>query len=146
VEILFYGEYRHTLDTKGRLIVPSKFREGLGEKFIVTKGLDNCLFVYSMEEWETLVNKIKLLPFTDKAVRAFSRFFFAGATEIEIDKQGRINIPPNLREYAELQKEVYVIGVSTRVELWNKERWDSYFDDENISNEEIAEKMSMLGI
>jgi MraZ protein len=128
------------------MIVPSKFREGLGEKFIVTKGLDNCLFVYSSEEWVNLEAKLKSLPFTDKDVRAFVRFFFAGATEVEIDKQGRINIPGNLRDYGNLTKEVCIVGVSTRVEIWDKDKWDSYFENDNMTGEKIAEKMAMLGI
>jgi len=101
---LFYGEYQHSVDAKGRVIIPSKFREGLGEKFILTKGLDNCLFAYSLEEWSNLEAKLRSLPFTDKDVRAFVRFFFAGAAEVEVDKQGRILIPQNLREYAGLEK------------------------------------------
>ena len=143
---MFYGEYQHSVDAKGRVIIPSKFREGLGEKFIVTKGLDNCLFAYSLEEWSNLEAKLKSLPFTDKDVRAFVRFFFAGATECETDKQGRILIPQNLREYAGLEKDVYVIGVSTRVEIWDKAKWENYSGDENMSAENIAEKMAMLGI
>ena len=143
---MFYGEYLHSIDVKGRIIVPSKFREGLGEKFIVTKGLDNCLFAYSPEEWANLEAKLKGLPFTDKDVRAFVRFFFAGAAECEADKQGRINIPQNLREYANLSKEVYVIGVSGRVEIWDKDKWDTYCEDDSISGEKLAEKMAMLGI
>ena len=143
---MFYGEYQHSVDAKGRVIIPSKFRDGLGEKFIVTKGLDNCLFAYSLEEWSNLEAKLKSLPFTDKDVRAFVRFFFAGATECETDKQGRILIPQNLREYAGLEKDVYVIGVSTRVEIWDKAKWENYFGDENMSAENIAEKMAMLGI
>jgi len=143
---LFYGEYQHSVDAKGRVIVPSKFRDGLGEKFIVTKGLDNCLFAYSAEEWGNLETKLKSLPFTDKDVRAFVRFFFAGATECEVDKQGRILLPQNLREYAGLDKDIYVIGVSTRVEIWDKAKWESYSGDENMSADNIAEKMAMLGI
>ncbi len=143
---MFYGEYLHSIDTKGRIIVPAKFREDLGEKFIVTKGLDNCLFVYSLEEWSNLEAKLRDLPFTDKDVRIFTRFFFAGATECEVDKQGRINIPQNLREYAKFTKDVYAIGVSTRVELWDKSRWEEYSGDDNISGDEIAQKMAMLGI
>lgn len=143
---MFYGEYQHSVDVKGRVIVPSKFRDGLGEKFIVTKGLDNCLFAYSAEEWSNLETKLKSLPFTDKDVRAFVRFFFAGATECEVDKQGRILIPQNLREYAGLEKDIYVIGVSTRVEIWDKTKWENYSGDENMSTESIAEKMAMLGI
>ena len=143
---MFYGEYQHTIDPKGRVIMPSKFREGLGEKFIVTKGLDNCLFAYSSEEWDNLQAKLKMLPFTDKDVRAFIRFFFSGATECEVDKQGRILLPQNLREYAGLDKDLYVIGVSTRVEIWEKTRWETYSGDENMSPDSIAEKMAQLGI
>jgi len=146
VKTLFYGEYQHTVDPKGRVIVPSKFREGLGENFILTKGLDNCLFAYSKEEWSELEKKLRALPFTDKDVRAFVRFFFAGATECEVDKQGRILIPQNLREHAGLDKEIYVIGVSSRVEIWDRQKWDEYSSDENVSPDSIAEKMSMLGI
>lgn len=143
---MFYGEYQHTVDPKGRVIIPSKFRDGLGEKFIVTKGLDNCLFAYSSEEWSNLEAKLRSLPFTDKDVRAFVRFFFAGACECEVDKQGRILIPLNLREYAGLDKDIYVIGVSTRVEIWDKQKWDSYSSDDNVSADKIAEKMAILGI
>lgn len=143
---LFYGEYQHTIDPKGRVIVPSKFREGLGEKFIVTKGLDNCLFVYSSEEWSILEAKLRSLPFTDRNARAFVRFFFAGATECELDKQGRINIPQNLREYANFEKDILVVGVSNRVEIWDKQKWNDYVSDENISAEDIAQNMTMLGI
>ncbi len=143
---MFYGEYQHSVDAKGRVIVPSKFRDGLGEKFIVTKGLDNCLFAYSAEEWGNLETKLKSLPFTDKDVRAFVRFFFAGAAECEVDKQGRILLPQNLREYAGLDKDIYVIGVSTRVEIWDKAKWENYSGDENMSADNIAEKMAMLGI
>ncbi len=143
---MFYGEYQHSVDPKGRVIVPSKFRDGLGEKFILTKGLDNCLFAYSAEEWSNLETKLRALPFTDKDVRAFVRFFFAGACECEVDKQGRILIPQNLREYAGLEKDIYVIGVSTRVEIWDKSRWDNYSSDDNVSADQIAEKMAMLGI
>lgn len=143
---MFYGEYQHTVDPKGRVIVPSRFREELGDKFIVTKGLDQCLFVYSNEGWKNLEEKLRALPFTDKDARSFSRFLFAGATECEVDKQGRILIPQNLRAYAGLEKDIYVIGVSTRVELWDKDNWDKYSNDENVSQDKIAEKMAMLGI
>jgi MraZ protein len=146
VKLLFYGEYQHTIDPKGRVIVPSKFREGLGDKFIITKGLDNCLFAYSSEEWTSLENKLKTLPLTNKDARAFVRFFFAGAAECEVDKQGRILVPQNLREYAGLDKEISIIGVSTRVELWDRNKWDNYSGDENVSPDSIAEKMAELGI
>jgi MraZ protein len=144
--LVFYGEYQHSVDQKGRVIIPAKFREGLGDKFILTKGLENCLFAYSKDEWASLEAKLKALPFTDKNVRAFVRFFFAGATECETDKQGRILVPQNLREYAELEKDIYVIGVSTRVEIWDKTKWERYLSPENISPDEIAEKMAILGI
>jgi MraZ protein len=143
---LFYGEYQHSLDAKGRMIVPSKFREELGERFILTKGLDECLFAYSSEEWSNLEQKLKTLPFTDKDVRAFVRFFFAGATECELDKQGRILVPQNLRDYARLEKDIYVIGVSTRVEIWEKNKWEEYCSGDSMSPDKIAEKMAMLGI
>ncbi len=143
---MFYGEYQHSVDPKGRVIIPSKFREGLGEKFIVTKGLDSCLFAYSPDEWTSLENKLRALPFTDKDVRTFIRFFFSGAAECEVDKQGRILIPQNLREYAGLEKDIAIIGVSSRVELWNKNTWEEYNSDDNMSADKIAEKMSQLGI
>lgn len=143
---MFYGEYQHSVDAKGRVIVPSRFREGLGEKFIITKGLDNCLFVYSLDEWSNLETKLKTLPLSSKDARAFIRFFFSGATECEVDKQGRILIPANLREYAGLEKEIYIIGVSTRVEIWDKLKWEAYNSDDNLTADKIAEKMEQLGI
>ena len=143
---MLLGEYSHNLDAKGRVSVPAKFREDLGHTFIVTKGLDNCLFAYSKEEWKTFEEKLKDLPLTNMNARNFIRFFFSGATECEIDKQGRINIPQNLREYASLSKDVYIIGVSTRVEIWDKEKWDNYTSPENMDLDEIASQMSNLGI
>ena len=143
---MLLGEYSHNLDAKGRVSVPAKFREDLGHTFIVTKGLDNCLFAYSKEEWKTFEEKLKDLPLTNMNARNFIRFFFSGATECEIDKQGRINIPQNLREYASLSKDVYIIGVSTRVEIWDKEKWDNYTSPENMDLDEIANQMSNLGI
>jgi mraZ protein len=143
---LFYGEFQHTVDPKGRVIMPSTFREELGEKFILTKGLDECLFVYSMAEWINLEAKMKTLPLTNKDARAFVRFFFSGASQCEVDKQGRILIPQNLRTYAGLDKDIYIIGVSTRVEVWDKAKWENYNGDENLNPDSIAEKMSMLGI
>lgn len=143
---MFIGEYQHNIDAKGRMIIPSKFREELGISFVVTKGLDNCLFVYSKSEWSNLEAKLKNLPFTNKDARTFVRFFFSGATECEIDKQGRILIPANLRAYASLEKDVVVIGVSTRVEIWSKDKWEEYNSNDNISPDKIAEKMEFLGI
>ena len=143
---LFIGEYEHSVDSKGRVIMPVKLRDDIGEKFIVTKGLDGCLFAYSAEEWHNFEEKLKTLPLTNKNARDFVRFFLSGAVECEIDKQGRFLIPGNLREYATLEKEIIIIGVGTRIEIWNKEEWKKYSSDENISADEIAENMTMLGI
>ncbi|ABP66530.1 MraZ protein [Caldicellulosiruptor saccharolyticus DSM 8903] len=143
---MLIGEYKHVVDNKGRVTLPSKFREELGEKFILTKGLDNCLFGYSLKEWAVLEEKLKKLPLTSKDARAFLRFFFAGACECEVDKQGRILIPQNLREYANLQKEVFIIGVMTRIEIWSEENWQREMADESLSVEKIAQKMEELGI
>ena len=126
---MFMGEFQHNVDTKGRIIVPSKFREELGTSFVITRGLDKCLFAYPMEEWKLLEEKLKKLPLTKKDARAFTRFFFSGAVECEVDKQGRINIPPPLRKYAAREKECVVIGVSDRVEFWAEGLWEDYFDD-----------------
>ena len=115
------GEYNHTIDTKGRLIVPSKFREALGDEFVVTKGLDGCLFVYDNKEWTVFEEKLKSLPLTNKDARQFVRFFLAGAASVEVDKQGRILIPSVLREFAELDKDVVLVGVASRIEIWSKE-------------------------
>lgn len=143
---MFIGEYQHSIDKKGRIIVPAKFREDLGDSFILTKGLDNCLFIYPKTEWQVFEEKLKSLPLTRKDARAFVRFFFAGATECELDKQGRILIPSNLREHCKLKNDAVVIGVSNRVEIWSKEEWDKYNQDEDLSYESIAEKMAELGI
>jgi len=134
------------MDPKGRIIIPSKFRDELGPKFIATKGLDNCLFMYPMNEWANLENKLKSLPLTNRDARAFIRFFFSGAAEVELDKQGRILLPQNLREYANLQKDIYIIGVSVRVEVWDKAKWEEYNTDDSLSPDRIAEKMAELGI
>ncbi len=143
---MLLGEYNHSLDVKGRVSVPSKFREDLGEKFIVTKGLDNCLFAYSKQEWVTFETKLKSLPLTNTNARNFVRFFFSGATECEIDKQGRINIPQNLRDYAGITKDVTIVGVSTRAEIWDREKWANYTSQDNMDVDEIASQMSDLGI
>lgn len=143
---MFTGEYQHGVDEKGRMIVPAKFREVLGEIFMMTKGLDNCLFVYPQTEWNTLENKLKNLPFTNKDARAFARFFFSGAVECEMDKQGRILINSNLREYAGIQKDVVIIGVGTRIEIWAKETWEGYSTETEKSYEELAEKMMELDL
>lgn len=141
---MFMGEYNHTIDTKGRMIVPSKFREQLGNEFVVTKGLDGCLFVYPNEEWQNIEEKFRNIPLTTKDARKFSRFFFAGAATCEVDKQGRILIPPVLREFADIQKEVVSVGVLNRIEIWSKDRWidTNSYDD----MDEIAEHMAELGL
>ncbi|MBO5349056.1 MAG: division/cell wall cluster transcriptional repressor MraZ [Clostridia bacterium] len=143
---MLIGEYEHSLDVKGRLIMPAKLRADIGEKFIITKGLDGCLFVFSQNEWSNFEGKLKELPLTNKNARDFVRFFLSGATECEIDKQGRFLIVNNLREYANIIKEAVIIGVGTRLEIWNKENWKKYNSDENISADNIAENMTMLGI
>ena len=143
---MFIGEYEHSVDAKGRAIMPSKLREDIGEKFIVTKGLDGCLFAYSQTEWVNFEEKLKTLPLTNKNARDFVRFFLSGAVECEIDKQGRFLIPNNLRTYATLEKEINIIGVGTRIEIWNREEWKKYSSTDNISADEIAENMTMLGI
>lgn len=141
MSFMFMGEFNHNIDLKGRIIVPSKFREGLGETFVVTRGLDKCLFAYPMDEWEILEQKLKKLPLTKKDARAFTRFFFSGAVECEVDKQGRINIPQPLRNYADLEKECVVIGVSNRIEFWAEEKWEDYFQDSEESFAEISENL-----
>ncbi len=143
---MLIGEYEHSLDTKGRLILPAKIREDLGEKFIVTKGLDGCLFGFSKNEWNNFEEKLKTLPLTNKDARDFVRFFLSGAIECEIDKQGRFLIASNLREYAELEKEAVIIGVGTRIEIWNKDKWKAYNSEENLSADQIAENMANLGM
>ena len=141
---MLMGEYSHSLDTKGRLIMPAKLRQDIGDKFILTKGLDGCLFAFSQNEWLNFETKLKALPLSDRNARNFVRFFLSGATECEIDKQGRFLIPSNLRTAAGLEKEAVIIGVGTRLEILNKATWEKC--DENISADEIAENMTMLGI
>ena len=143
---MLIGEYEHSLDATGRLIMPAKLRTDMGEKFIITKGLDGCLFVFSQIEWSNFESKLKELPLTNKNARDFVRFFLSGATECEIDKQGRFLLVNTLREYAEITKEVIIIGVGTRLEIWNKDKWKKYNSNENISADTIAENMTMLGI
>ena len=126
--------------------MPAKLREDMGEKFIITKGLDGCLFGFSQKEWENFEAKLKTLPLTNKNARDFVRFFLSGAMECEIDKQGRFLISSNLRNVATLEKEVVIIGVGTRIEIWNKDKWEEYNSEENISADDIAENMTMLGI
>ena len=143
---MLIGEYEHSIDVKGRLIMPAKLRDDMGERFIITKGLDGCLFGFSQNEWANFEEKLKTLPLTSKNARDFVRFFLSGATECEIDKQGRFLIAGNLRQYAQMDKEVVIIGVGTRIEIWNREEWKKYNSSENISADSIAENMTILGI
>ncbi len=138
---MFMGEHLHTIDDKGRMIIPSKFRDELGSTFVLTRGLDQCIFGYPLDEWKQLEEKLKALPFTKKDARAFTRFFFSGAAECQLDKQGRVNIASTLRQYAKLEKDCVVIGVSNRIEIWNKQIWEEYFSQSEDSFGEIAESL-----
>lgn len=143
---MFMGEYRHNIDAKGRLIVPSKLRESLGEKFVVTRGLDGCLFGYPMSEWQVLETKLNEMPLAKKDARTFVRFFYSAATECELDKQGRINIPSTLRNHASLAKECVIIGVSNRIEIWDEARWQAFSEEAESNFDEIAENMIDFGL
>lgn len=143
---MLIGEYEHSLDVKGRLIMPAKLRENIGEKFIITKGLDGCLFGFPLNEWTNFEEKLKSLPLTNKNARDFVRFFLSGAVECEIDKQGRFLVASNLREYASMEKEVVIIGVGTRIEFWSKDKWSKYNSYDNILADNLAENMTILGI
>lgn len=143
---MFMGEYHHSIDEKGRIIIPSKFRDNLGEKFIVTRGLENCLFLYPEHSWNKIVDKLSTLPFTKKDARNFSRFFLSGATVVEFDKQGRINIATPLISYANLKKECVVVGVGDRLEIWSENDWNSFFDSNKDSMSEIAENLFSVDI
>ena len=131
---MLIGEFEHSLDAKGRIIIPAKLRETIGEKFVVTKGLDGCLFAFSLSEWTNFEEKLKSLPLSNKNSREFTRFFLSGASECEIDKQGRFLIPTNLRSIANLKKDIVIIGVGTRIEIWDKEKWEDYNSAENMTN------------
>ena len=143
-ENMFSGEYQHTIDAKGRVIMPAKFRAALGDKFMVTKGMDNNLFVFSQEEWQKFYEKLSTLPMANKKSRAFSRMFLAGAIECETDKQGRILLNTPLRTYASLIKDVTIIGNGNKVEIWSSENWTEYMNDIDIA--ELEEGLEELGI
>lgn len=138
---MLIGEYHHNIDEKGRLIIPAKFREEIGERFVVTKGLDGCLFVYSLVEWEKIVNKLKKLPFTKKDSRVFSRFFLASATVCEFDRQGRINLMNSLTLYAGLKKECAIIGVNDRLEIWDLDKFNNLMKENENELDEISENL-----
>ena len=138
------SEYNHTLDTKGRLIIPAKFREVLGEEFVVSKGMDGCLFVYANDDWHAFEQKLTSLPLINKESRQFARFFLAGAATVEVDKQGRILLPAHLREFAGLEKDVVLVGVGSRVEIWSKDKWENMNSDTDM--DEITSAMEGLGL
>jgi MraZ protein len=141
---VFTGEYLHTLDQKSRVIIPARFREELGDTFMISRGLDRCIFVYHLNEWSKIEQKVKELPLTRSDVRAFTRYLFSGAAEVEMDRQGRVLIPQGLREYARIEKEVMIIGVSNRVEVWSAGAWKEYTSAENLDFEAAAEKLADL--
>ena len=143
---MFLGEYQHSIDGKGRVILPAKFRDELGEKFFITKGLDSCLFVFSAEEWESFSDRLRQLSLAKSEARAFLRFFFGGASELECDKQGRVLIPPSLREYGECKKDLIVVGVGNRIEIWDQEKWNEYNSGMISEVTQIAEQLVELGI
>ena len=143
---MLLGEYEHTLDIKGRLAMPAKLRDALGNKFIITKGLDGCLFVYDMEEWHKVETKLAALPMSRKNARDFTRFLFGGACEGECDKQGRVLLPANLRRHAGLEKDAVIVGVGNRVEIWDAQRWAAYNEESAEDVNELAEQLADLGI
>ncbi|WP_027398732.1 division/cell wall cluster transcriptional repressor MraZ [Anaerovorax odorimutans] len=143
---MLMGEYRNSIDVKSRLIVPSKFREELGYKCVLTKGLDNCLYIYPMEEWVKFQEKLSKLPVSDVKARAFVRYFYASAVECELDKQGRITIPQSLKKYANIEKELVTLGVLNKVEIWSKEEWENAEAGEKLEPTEFAEQMEIYGI
>jgi MraZ protein len=144
---MFYGEYEHTIDKKGRLIIPSRFRESFKEydveKLYITRGLDKCLFVFTESEWKSQESKFKSVSFTKSESRKFNRIYFAGASQIECDKQGRILIPKYLKEYAGIKRDVMIVGVSNRIEVWSRDAWQHYYNGAKESFEDIAEKLMM---
>jgi MraZ protein len=142
---MFRGEFTHSLDAKGRIILPQKLRDGLGDKFIITRGLVKCLYVFTLEDWKSYEEKAKGLPITDQKAQQFLRFFMGGAFDAETDVQGRTIVPPHLRKHADFKKEIITFGVTNRVEVWAKEAWDEYNAAVNYVDSELAEYMKVLG-
>ncbi len=138
---MLMGEYRHNIDSKKRLIIPAKFREELGEKFVITRGIEECLFVYSTSEFERIVSKLKEIPFTKKDARSFMRFFLSGATTVEFDKQGRVTLPTTLTDYAKIDKETVVVGTGDRLEIWSSSSWDDFYNSTKTSMSDIADEL-----
>ena len=141
IDKMYIGEYHHTIDEKGRIIIPTKFRNELGNNFIITRGIENCLFVYSNDNWNEICNKLNSLPFTKKDARVFNRFFMSGATNVELDKQGRVNISKPLTDYANLKKECVIIGTGDRLEIWSEDDWNNFFNSNKDSMSDIAENL-----
>jgi MraZ protein len=143
---LFYGEFQHTIDPKGRIIIPSAFREELNVKFMMAKGLEECLFIFSMPRWNSLVEKLETLPLSNNNARSFTRFFFSSAAQCEMDKNFRILVPQELRSHAKLEKDISIVGVGNRVEVWSKEKWESYIHGDSLTPDSLSETFAMLGI
>lgn len=143
---MLLGEYEHSIDTKGRIAMPVKLREGLGGKFIITKGLDGCLFVYAMDEWQRVEQKLASLPMSRRTARDFTRFLFGGACEGECDKQGRVLLPASLRRYAGLERDAVIVGVGSRAEIWDAAKWQQYNEESAEDVNELAEQLADLGI
>ncbi len=143
---MLMGEYAHTIDAKGRVILPADFRAVLGERFVITRGIDQCLFIYGNNEWASLEQKLRQLPMTKPGALRFVRRIFSGGRTLECDRQGRFLVPGNLRSYAKLEKDVVLIGVSSRVEVWSRAEWERYNEPEEASMDEIAAAWADLGI
>lgn len=143
---MLLGEFRHSIDTKGRIAIPAKFRDEIGEGAIITRGLDSCLFVFTRTEWDALVQKLMSLPLAQATSRAFVRLMLAGATDVDVDRQGRVLIPEYLRSYANLEKDAVLTGLFNRVEVWDAQRWAEYKAKTEHASEEIAEQLGALGI
>ena len=144
---MFYGEYEHAIDRKGRLIVPAKFRQALNEydvkSLFLTRGLDGCLFLFPESEWRSAENRFKQIPFTKGEGRRFNRLFFSGATEVTVDRLGRLLVPKTLKEFAQIKQEVMIVGVSNRIEVWAKEKWQAFYESSRQSFEEVAERVML---
>ncbi len=143
---MFYGEFQHTIDPKGRVIIPAAFRDELRSEFMIAKGLEGCLFIFSMPRWNSLVEKLETLPLSNNKARDFSRFFFSSAALCQVDGHSRILVPQELRGHARLEKDITIVGVGNRVEVWSKDRWEKYINGESLSPESLSETFAMLGI
>ncbi len=143
---MFYGEFQHTVDQKGRIIIPSAFREELNVKFMLTKGLEECLFIFSMPRWNSLVEKLETLPLSNTNARSFNRFFFSSAAQCEMDKNYRILVPADLRDHAKLEREISIVGVGNRVEVWSRDKWEKYIQGDSLNADSLSDTFAMLGI